>query len=55
MRRFGMMWLMAFFFLGAGGLSLAADDAPKDLQQLEDVVVEDKAGRPASNRYPKAP
>ena len=53
MRRFGMMWLMAFFFLGAGGLSLAADNTPEDLQQLEDVVVEDKAGAPGLEQMPQ--
>ncbi|MEJ2040211.1 MAG: TonB-dependent receptor plug domain-containing protein [Desulfosarcinaceae bacterium] len=44
---------MAFFFLGTGGLSLAADDTPEDLQQLEDVVVEDKAGAPGLEQMPQ--
>jgi len=57
MRKFRMMWLVAFFLLGMGGLSWAADDTPEDtpedLQQLEDVVVEDKAGAPGLEQTPQ--
>jgi len=52
MRRTGLIWLLALLLLGGGAPAAAADEPAEQPQQLEDIVVEDKAGAPGIEQTP---
>jgi len=52
MRRSVMIWLTAVFIFWAGATAVAEEPPPGELQQLEDIVVEDKGGAPGIEQTP---